>query len=133
MVTKHETSPRRFYLMNMLLILLTLIACFSLIIHWKNHSIHNAATKTFSKKTTSATCEGNAIERSCKLLQESLEIRNKRQFRFRAILCSNPKWRSCFHYEQLSVPIDGSANFKFITPSRPNECNKYHYWTHQFE
>jgi hypothetical protein len=72
-----------------------------------------------------ATCEGNAIDRSSKLSHESSEIRNKRQFHFWAIICPNPKWHSCFYYEQLSVPIDGSANFKFLALSCPNECNKY--------
>jgi len=80
-----------------------------------------------------AMSEGNAIERLSKLLHKSSEIRNQQQFCFQAIICPNPKWRSCFYYEQLSVPIDGSANFKFLALSRPNKCNKYHYWTHQFE
>ena len=76
------------------------------------------------------TCEGNAIERSSKLFHESSEIRNKRQVRFQAILCPNLKWRPCFYIKQLSVPIDGSANFKFLALSR---CNKYRYWSYQFE
>ena len=77
-----------------------------------------------------AKCKGNAIEQSSKLSHKSLEIRNKWSFHFWAIICPNPKWHSCFYYKQLSVPIDGGANFKFLALSRPNECNKYRYWTH---
>ncbi len=32
-----------------------------------------------------------------------------------------------------SCPNWHSANFKFLAFSRPNECNKYRYRTHQFE
>ena len=88
-------------------------------------------------------CEGNAIERSSKIFHESSEIRNKRQVRFRAIFCPNPKWRLCFYFradfcprwrpcfldKQLSVPIDGSANFKFLALSRP----KWHLCNHNFK
>ncbi len=40
----------------------------------------------------------------------------------------NPTWQPCFFYEYLSVPIDGSANLKFLALSRPNKCIKYRYW-----
>jgi len=97
--------------MNMLRTLLTLMQSFSLIVHWEMHSIRNATKKTFFPKRLkrNATCEGNAIERSSELSHKSSEVRNKWQFRFRAILCPNPKWRPCFYNKQLSVPIDGSA------------------------
>ena len=118
--------------MNMLLKLLTLIKIFLI----DSTSLGKAFDSQCNNKyilpkrlKRNATCEGNAIKRSNKLVQKSSEIRNKRQLHFRASICPNPKWHSCFYYDQLSVPIDVSANFNFLTLSCPIECNKYHYQT----
>jgi len=66
-------------------------------------------------------CEGIAMEQSSKFLHESSKIKN-RQVRFQVILCPNPKWPSCFYDKQLSVPIDGSANFKFLALHVPSNA-----------
>ncbi len=101
-----------------------------------------------------ATCKENAMELPSKFLHKSSEIKNKwwpcfyywaafcpRQrpcnynFKFLAAskwqpceAASLPTRQSCFFYEHISVPIDNSANFKFLAHSRPSECNKYCYW-----
>ncbi len=93
-------------------------------VHWEKHLICNATTKSFSKKT----------EEECKVRMKCYRA-IKQTFIW---ILGNQKQTtvplsSHYHYKQLSVPIDCCTNFKFLALSRPDECNKKRYWTHQFE
>ncbi len=134
--------------MNMFLILFTLIAIFLIdSTLGKAFDSQCTTTKTFSKKTH----EECNVQRKCygvskltfpqflwnqkqKTVSLSSIALSQSQMTIILLLWAAfcPNWQitiHCFFYKQLSVPIDNSANFKFLPLSRPIECNKYRYWT----
>ncbi len=103
---------RQFYLTNMFLTLLTLIAFFlfdSTLGKAFDSQCNDKAI--FSKRLErKATCKGNALEQSCQFLHDSSEIRNK--------------WRPCFYYWAAFCPRQRPCNynFKFLAAFKRQTC-----------
>jgi hypothetical protein len=89
--TKHETSPRRFYLMNMLLTLLTLIAIFLI-------------DRTLGKAFDSQRNNEDVFRKDLRGMQHAKEMLSSNWANF----YTNPRkseTNDSFAFKQLSVPI----------------------------